>query len=52
MYKICCGILSFSIMDFSQNLITLFHRGHIFCFPQFEYTGLLEDAISAAGVSL
>jgi hypothetical protein len=44
--------MKLSIMDFFQKLIKLFHKGHIFCFPQFENTGLSEDAIAAAGVLL
>jgi hypothetical protein len=31
-------------------LIKLVQRGHIYCFLQFEYAGLLQDNIAAAEV--
>lgn len=36
------------IVDFSKMLIKLVHRGHIFCYLQFEYIGLSQDIIAAA----
>jgi len=33
-------------------LIKLVQSGHIYCFLQFEYTGLLEDTIAAGAVLL